>query len=928
MHMTIVGREAISAREAEILVHLGDHLTNAEIGQLLHISVRTVESHVSSLLRKLGAADRRDLAERAADFALAADGGGAEPFGILGLPDPWTRFVGRSRELAEVERALSADRLITLVGPGGVGKTRLAVAAAGVAAAKFSGGGMFVDLAPITSEFLVQAVASALGVVEQPHRPLDQTVLQRLNRSRSLLVFDNCEHVLDTVAAFLRSILSSCPKVVVLATSRVRLGIAGERVVAIAPLPLEAIDGGSGSDAEELFIDRSIATIDMATDGAVVHDICRRLDGMPLAIELAAARSGSLGLDGLLTALDDHLRALSNTSGPDERHGSLRSVIDWSHELLNDDERKAFRQLGVFAGAFDIASAATVFGDGDLARASDVIGRLADQSLLAHGRDKDGSRWWMLDTVRAYARMQLTACADEGAIRARHLEWAAATALEIEASLGVDVDWQSRFDAVVDDLRAAVANSPTRPDQQAFDLALSLGHLLYARRFLAEGRHHLQAAVEHAPDEASAVTALRRTASSARAEMRGEDAFNLLRDAADRAAVSGDTREAALALAEASTIAGRCPATFANPLAHHELTPLIDRTCSLAPAGDPEVDTYIALARAWDGARGWTVPDPARAAEAVEAARRYGDPVLVSSALDAAASSSTYDGRLKEAWRFTAERVRLLDRLPRHDPRAGQEIVDTFHMATMSAMAAGDLREALVNAQRSSIDITNEGLPHFAACHQVIALALLGAFDEALQQAEMMLEGWERAGRHTAAWMSPAFFATAMVYGLRGDEKGYARWWELGAQVTGHWASASCRIFSEARMALYQGRFDAALVFTDDMASATGEYRPYALAVVAEAAAITGRADAGVQLDSLRPWALENDFIAAHELRITGRLRGDVAALEAAVKVWEAVGARFERACTLLLIPERAAEGTSELSELGCPLPSATPLIR
>ena len=208
------------------------------------------------------------------------------------------------------------------------------------------------DLVPVSSEFVLHAVAAALGVVERPQDPLEQVVHERLRAGRILLVLDNCEHVLGAVADLVRSVLASCPDVVVLATSRERLGIAGERVVPLSPLGLTAsTDGGDESEAARLFTDRAGRA---DADPAVVAEICRRVDGMPLAIELAAARSSSLGLDGLLAGLDDHLRMLSRSGPTGDRHGSLRTVIEWSHQLLDDSERAAFRRLGVFVGAFDL----------------------------------------------------------------------------------------------------------------------------------------------------------------------------------------------------------------------------------------------------------------------------------------------------------------------------------------------------------------------------------------------------------------------------------------------------------------------------------------------------------------------------------------------------------------------------------------------
>ncbi|HEX6683739.1 MAG TPA: LuxR C-terminal-related transcriptional regulator, partial [Candidatus Limnocylindrales bacterium] len=324
-------RVEISEREAEIMQALGERLTNAEIAKRHFISVRTVETHVSNLLRKYGVSDRRALA------GLAAQARPPVSFG--GLPAARTPLIGRTRELEAVTAALAEARLVTVTGPGGVGKTRLAMKVAEGATQ-----GAFIDLVPVRPPFVVESLAAALGVSESPGQPLDDAVLAHLGASGNLLVLDNCEHVVDAVAGFAERVLSRCPQTTVLATSREPLGIAGERVVPLGPLSLD-------SEAEALFLQRAgSADPEFSADAAVVAEICRRLDGMPLAIELAAARSASLGAAGLLAALDDRLRLLSGGRGSDERHRSLRDVVGWSYHLLADDERELLRALGIFAG--------------------------------------------------------------------------------------------------------------------------------------------------------------------------------------------------------------------------------------------------------------------------------------------------------------------------------------------------------------------------------------------------------------------------------------------------------------------------------------------------------------------------------------------------------------------------------------------------
>src|SRR5262247_1875717 len=251
MQMTTAG---VSAREAEILTLVGEHRSNAEIGSQLFISVRTVETHVSSLLRKLGVRDRRALADFATELARAERTSRA----LAGLPSPLNPFIGRAQERAELRDAVGAHRQVTAIGPGGVGKTRL------VLAGDFEDGVWFVDLVPVTDPAMVgSAVAAALGVGEQQGRSIDDSVLAALAERRALLVLDNCEHLTGGVAPFVERLLARCPGLSVLTTSRARFMVPFEWVYAVPPLSLEGHDGGGGdvgsSDAVLLFLDRAAA---------------------------------------------------------------------------------------------------------------------------------------------------------------------------------------------------------------------------------------------------------------------------------------------------------------------------------------------------------------------------------------------------------------------------------------------------------------------------------------------------------------------------------------------------------------------------------------------------------------------------------------------------------------------------------------------
>jgi hypothetical protein len=396
----------------------------------------------------------------------------------------------------------------------------------------------------------------------------------------------------------------------------------------------------------------------------------------------------------------------------------------------------------------------------------------------------------------------------------------------------------------------------------------------------------------------------------------------MLRDAHTRSAAAGDAAVAAIVLADAATMGGRAPATFQEPPSHAELCALVEQTAALAPADDLEVALHLTLAAAWNGRPQPVEPDPDLADRALALAREFGDPVFISGALDAVASAESVAGRHKSAWRLTAERRGLLERVPRHDPHVGGEVADMYHMVTQAALAAGELEAALAGARLASGDRIGQGLAHFAATHLVVPLTLLGELDEALAQAVVMLHGWERTGRPAAGWMSPAFFSAAFVHGLRGDDAEHEAWWERAELICLNYEANSLKMYTAPRLALHRGDLDAARASALQPAQETaGQFHSYAAAMAVEVAVATGAPDAEKQLAAAAGLAPENDFAAAMLLRAAGRLHDDQDDLAAAVAQWEAIGARFERATTLLLLPARADEGRAELTALGCLLP-------
>ncbi|HEV2930456.1 MAG TPA: LuxR C-terminal-related transcriptional regulator, partial [Propionibacteriaceae bacterium] len=395
----------VSEREAEVLGLVGDHLSNAQIARRLVISVRTVESHVSSLLRKLDLADRRGLARLAATLRGAGRDAAAR-LASPSLPSPLTSFVGRVTERAALAEALTQHRLVTAVGPGGVGKTRLAVAVAADVASRYLDGAWYVDLVPVTDTAMVgAAVASTFGFGEQLGRSPTDTVISKLAGAEALVVLDNCEHLVDGVTAFVERLLSACPKTTVLATSRARLRVPYEMVFTVPGLSRD--DEGGEGDAVALFVERAAMagwSSPYAADRRRIAAICDELDGIALAIELAAARLATFGLDGLEAGVADRLSLLAGGPRLDDRHRSVRSTLDWSFGLLDEKDQVVLRRASVFAAPFTSAAAVTVIGHAPLmpGEVAGALARLADHSLLVVVAGPGRTRYRMLETIRQY----------------------------------------------------------------------------------------------------------------------------------------------------------------------------------------------------------------------------------------------------------------------------------------------------------------------------------------------------------------------------------------------------------------------------------------------------------------------------------------------------------------------------------------------
>jgi predicted ATPase/DNA-binding SARP family transcriptional activator len=374
------------------------------------------------------------------------------------LPARATSFVGRGHELALVRKTLAGGRLITLVGPGGVGKTRLAQQVAAT-----EGSVWWVDLAPLRDLNAVpQALADALDLDVQPGIPLQDSLRGWARSTGGLLVVDNCEHLLAAVAGLLQELLAVRSALRLLATSRERLGVDGEQVLVVPPLAVPAPDAQEvRTPAVQLFCERArAADADFAPGREVlrrVGEVCRALDGLPLAIELAAARIGTLTVDDLAGRLDQRFELLRGRGG-DARHHTLRGVVDWSFDLLTPEQQRLFQRLSVFAAAFDIDAAEQVVADDDLPadRVADLLAGLADQSMLTRPGHTGVGRYRMLETLRAYAAARLPA-AEADRFRRRHAAFMVELAERAEVGLygPEELAWARQVETWLDDLRAA-----------------------------------------------------------------------------------------------------------------------------------------------------------------------------------------------------------------------------------------------------------------------------------------------------------------------------------------------------------------------------------------------------------------------------------------------------------------------------------------
>jgi predicted ATPase/class 3 adenylate cyclase len=629
-------------------------------------------------LRDLGAHRLKDLArpERVFQLLHPALPGDFPPLRTLdalpnNLPVQLTSFVGREPELAEVGRLLAATRLLTLTGTGGTGKTRLALQVAAGELDAFPDGVWVAELAPLADPALVpQAAAAAAGVVVQPGRPAVATLGDAWRAGRVLLVLDNCEHVLAACAELADALLRACPRLTILATSRESLGIAGETSWRVPSLTLPAAGRVPAPaaltqyEAVRLFIDRAKAALPSfaVTDrnAPAVAEVCARLDGIPLAIELAAARVRTLTPEQLLARLEDRFRLLTGGSRTAlERHQTLQALVEWSYDLLSAPEQALFARLAVFAGGWTLEAAEAVCADDALDRfdVDDLLGRLVDKSLVLADDLPDASRRYrLLETLRQFGRQKLIASGEADATRGRHLAHFLEVAETAESRLLTQEApaWIDRLEAEHDNLRAALAwslaeGSPPSAADGGLRLVGALAYFWFLRYHRREGRAWLERALARTGTVPTHVRAKALGGAGCLFEEGGADRRLVLRYLEESAAffrAHGEPVPAAFALAMMGW-------HLRSLREFDAATARWDEALALArEAGDPRTMAWPLLQRAYPGGE---PRDPATRQrwvdEALPLAERSGDPLTLAVAHRIAGDLALQRGDLPAARR-------------------------------------------------------------------------------------------------------------------------------------------------------------------------------------------------------------------------------------------------------------------------------------
>jgi predicted ATPase/DNA-binding CsgD family transcriptional regulator len=528
--------EALTQREMDVLSYLAKGLSSREIAKAMTLALSTVNWYIQQIYTKLGVNHRQDALRRARELGLlnapSANEQASQPPDILtrhNLPSQLSSFIGREKEIADARTLLSQTRLLTLSGVGGTGKTRLALMVTEQVLGEFEHGAWLVDLAPLHDPALIPSTVAALfGLSHETGRPLQDKLNDYFRSKRLLLVLDNCEHLVQEAAQFAADVLRAAPGVKILATSREVLGIAGEMVYRVPPLeipdPLHMppIQSLAQFDAVWLFIERASATQSFFSlteqNGPAIARICQRLDGIPLALELAAARVKVLSPEQIAARLEDCFSLLTEGKRAAlPHHQTITALIDWSYNLLSEPERLLFRRLSVFHGGWTVEAAAALHLGGNQAdiEVVDGLAGLVNKSLIHSTKSADGTnRFTMLETLRQYAYDKLQESGETAEIRDRHLRYfvSFAEAMGKKLLTPAYLEALEQLDAEIGNHRAALdwALSPSRPARLPMGLRLAdaLADYWYHRSLFQESYDWLSKALS-IPMESDSLLSLR-----------------------------------------------------------------------------------------------------------------------------------------------------------------------------------------------------------------------------------------------------------------------------------------------------------------------------------------------------------------------------------------------------------------------------------
>ena len=532
-----------------------------------------VPPHVVEAIRKLLAKDPAQRFDTAAQFVTAILSPAAEAATVsfesrvtqipTNLPKDRTPFIGRTQELNDCAQLLLLSRLLTLAGLGGCGKTRLAIKVGERLTDRFPGGVWFVDLAPLTeTSRVVTAVAQVLGLREESDKELDTVVSDHIADKKLLLILDNCEHLLHSCANFADRLLNSCAEVRIMTTSREALNVQGERVIHLPPLGVPDAKSGlnmesvQSADAIKLFIDRAktarpLFELTSANVGAVA-EVCRRLDGIPLAIELAAARVKILSIDQILTKLDDRFRLLVGRSML-PRHQTLRAVIEWSYDQLSTEEQRLLRTLSVFAGGWTLALASKVIENLDEFEVMELHSQLVDKSIVVVASDESAAqRYSFLETVRQFLFDKLTEAGESEDVKAAHFNAMLDLAEQAYGERAINEErWTTELEVESDNMRVALEYARVVDAEKYLQIVGALAWFWIVKTHLADGREHLTAALNASdvkPSRPARVRALWGAAHMLALQGETSEARAWIDEARTMSQELGDTSEVALAL--------------------------------------------------------------------------------------------------------------------------------------------------------------------------------------------------------------------------------------------------------------------------------------------------------------------------------------------------------------------------------------------